>query len=82
MVESTFFHVCPFDRGVGGLKLFGQCHLEPIHFKKGHPLGKGKRSLILTCSPAACFVSTFELETTIFFGPASVCHSDSFTWLQ
>ena len=30
--------VCPFDREGGGLKLFGQCHIEPTHLKKGLPI--------------------------------------------
>ena len=29
---------CTFDRGGGGLKLFGQCPYGTTHFKKGLPL--------------------------------------------
>ena len=31
-------HVCPFDRGEGGLKLFGQCPQNQHISKRGHPL--------------------------------------------
>ena len=33
-----FFHVCPFDRGGGGLKLFGQFSYRTNTFQKGASL--------------------------------------------
>ena len=39
MVWGTFFlHVCPFDRGGGGLKLFWQCPYRTNTFQKGASL--------------------------------------------
>ena len=36
---GIFFHVCPFDKGGGGLNPFGQCpFIEQTHSKKGLPL--------------------------------------------
>ena len=35
MVWGTFFHVCPFDKGGGVLKLFGQCPYRTNTFQKG-----------------------------------------------
>ena len=70
---------CTFDRRGEGLKLFGQCPYGNNTFQKGASLRERTKVPNLTCSPAASFVPTFELETPSFFGPASVCHSDSFT---
>ena len=38
MVWGTFFHVCLFDRGGGGLKMFGQCLYRANTFQKGASL--------------------------------------------
>ena len=65
MVWSTF-HVCLFDKGGGGLKLFGQCPYRTNIFQKG--LSKLNESFDTTLGPiCAClspwWISVIPLST-------------------